>query len=212
MRLNPVAFNRFLQHMGQHTRWRRGFACPCVSAYTGQPSAECPDCEGKGRVWEAPVDSGKVGIVGRSLMTKWAQMGQYNAGDVLLSIPSNSPLYEVGPYDRVVLLDRSEPFSDTLVPGHNTRLRSPVLSIDRVLWKDEGGHNVVGALPAIVDGGLGLSWGADGPPPGAAVSVTGRRLTEFFCYGDQPFDRRHHGGAALPRSIVLKRFDLFGTQ
>jgi hypothetical protein len=211
MRLNPAAFNRFLPMMGQSAIWRRGYACPCIDVYTGQPSHTCTSCEGKGRLWDDPVDAGRVGIVGRDLTAKWAQMGQYNAGDVLLSIPSSSPLYAIGPFDRVVLSDRSEPFSDALVPGHNTRLRAPVLSIDKVLWKDEAGALVDGPIPSIGMDGLSLEWGGDGPPEGVAVSITGRRMQEFFCYQDQPFDRPHHGGAALPRRIVLRRFDLFGT-
>lgn len=211
MMLDPAAFNSFLPMMGQRTSWRRGYACPCVDIYTGQPIQACPDCAGRGRVWDVAVDSGRVGIVGRDLMKKWAEMGGYAAGDVLLSIQGSSPLYAIGPFDRVTLKDRSEPFSDAIVHAVNSRLRWPVLSIDRVMWKDAAGANVIGPLPVIAADGLSLSWAAGGPPMDATISITGRRAQEFYVYQEQPFDRPLHGGAKLPRRIVLRRFELFGT-
>jgi hypothetical protein len=64
----------------------------------------------------------------------------------------------------------------------------------------------------IVTGGDSLTWSEEGgcPPAGVQFSVTGRRQQEYYIFRDLPQDRAHHGGAALPRRVVARRFDLFG--
>jgi len=208
MRLQPEAFNRLLNDIGQRFAWRRAFACPCVSPASGAPRHDCPHCLGKGRAWAAPVE-GVAGVVGRDQMRDFAQVGVVDAGDVMLSIPSDSPLYELGQYDRLVSLNRSEPFSQVLVRGRDTRLRYPVLSIERATYIDASGALVEAAAPSVTADGL-LSWGAGAPPAGVQVSLTGRRRPEFFVYAELPFDRPHHFGRELPRRVVLRRFDLYG--
>lgn len=208
MRLQPEAFNRLLNDIGQRFSWRRAFACPCISPTSGAPRHDCPHCLGKGRAWSSPIE-GVAGVVGRDLMRDFAEVGVIDAGDVMLSIPSDSPLYEVGQYDRMVALNRSEPFSQVLVRGRDARLRLPVLSIERATYINASGALVEIAPPSVSPDGL-LTWGADAPPAGAQVSLTGRRRPEFFVYQDLPFDRPHHFGRRLPRRVVLRRFDLYG--
>jgi hypothetical protein len=55
-----------------------------------------------------------------------------------------------------------------------------------------------------------LTWGADVPPDGAQIALTGRKRPEYFCLQEFPQDRAHHHGRDLPRRVVLRRFDLFG--
>lgn len=208
MRLQPEAFDRLLNDIGQRFTWRRAFACPCINPASGAPRHDCPHCLGKGRAWASPVE-GVAGVVGREQMRDFAEVGVVDAGDVMLSIPSDSPLYELGQYDRLVSLNRSEPFSQVLVRGRDARLRYPVLSVERATYIDASGALVEAAAPSVTADGL-LSWGAGAPPAGVQVSLTGRRRPEFFVYQDLPFDRPHHFGRRLPRRVVLRRFDLYG--
>ena len=209
MRLSPSAFNVHLNHMGQVFGWRKAFACPCVNPNSGAAKPNCIHCAGKGRLWMEAVE-GVSGITGRSAMKNFAQFGVWDAGDIMLTIQSNSPLYAMGQYDRVMAKNRSEPFSIPFVRGHNDILRFPVLSIDRVFWIDAQ-DKIVDADPLPTIGNTGIfTWGAIAPPMGATYSVTGRRVPEYFCYQELPFDRPHHGGSALPRRVVLRRFDLYG--
>lgn len=208
MRLDPAALNRLLNDIGQRFSWRRAFACPCINPHSGAPRHDCPLCLGKGRAWSDPIE-GSAGVIGRDQMREFVTMGIVDAGDVMLSIPSDSPLYEIGEYDRLVALNRTEPFSVVLTRGRDAVVRFPVLSIERASYIDQSG-NLVDVVPPVVREDGTLVWQPGGPPNGVQVSITGRRRPEFFVYSELPFDRPHHFGRPLPRRVVLRRFDLYG--
>lgn len=207
MRLSSAAFNRFLGQMGQSFAWRRSYACPCINKHSGQANPKCPHCSGKGRLWAGAV-VGEAGIVSRSRMREFAAFGIWDQDDIMLSIPSNSPLYAMGQFDRIAALNRSEPFSANLIRGLNDTLRFPVLSVDRAFWLD-GEHIRDVALPVVNEDGS-LTWADGAPPAGVTFSLTGRRTPEYFVYQELPTDRPLHFGEPLPRRVALRRFDLFG--
>lgn len=207
MNLVSGEFNSLLNHVGQDFTWRRAYACPCINPRSGAAKPSCPHCDGKGRLWDAPV-AGKAGIVGRDQLRKFADFGLWDQGDIMLSIPSNSPLYAMGQFDRIAALNRSEPFSANLIRGLNDTLRFPVLSVDRAFWLD-GEHIRDVALPVVNEDGS-LTWADGAPPAGVTFSLTGRRTPEYFVYQELPTDRPLHFGEPLPRRVALRRFDLFG--
>ena len=118
MKLNPFDFNAHLRHMGQAVQWRRAFACPCRDSYSGAAKPGCPHCKGKGKQWNDP-QLGYVGVSGMQRQRHWAQMGLFEAGDVVVTLPSDSPIYAIGETDRVVFTDSSEAFSTVLVEGRD---------------------------------------------------------------------------------------------
>lgn len=208
MNLEPEAFNELLQHMGQDVSWRRSYACPCVSPRSGAPAEDCPACDGKGKVWDEGVDT-RIGVAGRDVQQAWVTFGKYEQGDQVVIVGSDSPAYAIGPFDRVLALNRTEPFSANFTRGVNERIRFPVDSIERVMYLDADRDLVDVPIP-VIDADGGVLWGeGGGPPPAVTYSMTGRRKAEFFVFGDLPFDRPHHAGALLPRRVVLRRFDLF---
>lgn len=207
MQLNPDAFNAFLAHIGQQFDWRRAYACPCVTPHSGAASPSCPHCRGKGRIWSITVQ-GMAGISGAKVQREWANFGVWESGDVVLSLPSDSPLYAMGQYDRVVLVNSSSPFNLVLREGE--RLPRVAQAIERVFWIDGAGAIVEGAIPQVGEGGA-LSWpGGDGPPRAASYTICGRAHQEYYCWGEYPQDRAHHSGLPLPRRVVLRKFDLYG--
>ncbi len=242
MRLNPARFNRFLAGIGQDLAWRPSHACPCVRAYSGAADPSCRHCAGKGRRWDTAIAC-HAGIVSHEIARKYAPMGLLDAGDVLLVIPSDSPVYAIGEFDRVVMTDRTEPFSLNLIPGSNV-LRFDPVSIHAVTWLNARGELVDGLFRfATPDGAVfvtsdgreftlkltfevrpdgtyaylanGVTGGVTPPPltppPGATVSISGRRHPEYFCYLTLALDRPHHSGEPLPRRVLLRRYDLFGA-
>lgn len=170
---------------------------------------------------------------------EWANFGLWESGDVVLTIPSDSPLYEAGEHDRLVMTDSSEPFStlatdrtprpvitgDQLAPtvddtdrlgdgwqAVTVKIGFAPSSISRIIWKEPGTEALVeGAIPTVT-GGDSLTWSRPTgcPPVGVQFSITGRRHQEYYLFRDLPQDRAHHGGAALPRRVAARRFDLFG--
>lgn len=209
MRLSPAAFNRHLDHMGQKVFWRKAFACPCRNPNSGAADARCPHCGGKGQMWSAGAD-GVVGITGSKTQREWAQFGTYESGDSVVSIPENSPLYQMGQFDRVALLNASEQFSLPLVHGAPTeRLAGRIEAVSRVFWLDDKKEIVEGGIPVVDESGA-LSWAIGAPPAGRQYTVSGSRYLEYFVFGPFPSNRNMHQGARLPRLVVLRRFDLWG--
>lgn len=207
MQLDPAAFNAFLNGIGQNFTWRKSYACPCVNPATASPRLDCPHCAGKGVLWAAPV-SGVAAVPSQSVQREYAKIGNWEQGDMILSIPGDSPLYAIGERDRVVQLNGHDPFSINLRRGTNDRLPWKARSIDRVFW-------IAGA--DLVDGGQAsqqsdgtLTFSGAAPPSGSTYSVSGTKFSEFFVYRDYPTDRGHHFGKKLPVKVQLRRFDLFG--
>lgn len=207
MQLSPSAFNDFLGGIGQSFLWRRSFACPCINPHSGAPSMDCPVCAGKGQTWIDPIPC-TAGIVGQSQLKKFAQFGEWNDGDTLLSIPSDSALYAAGVFDRVQAENRSESFSMNMIAGINDRVNFSVVSIERVAWIN--GTTLVDATIASINPDGTIVWGLNQPPSRTTFSISGRRRPEYYVYMDIPLDRPFHYGAALPRRVVIRRFDLFG--
>lgn len=207
MQLDPSAFNRFLAGIGQQFEWRKAFTCPCVSPATNSARLDCPHCHGKAWIWASPV-IGVAGVPSQRVQREFAAATQWESGDMMLTVPSNSPLYAMGERDRVVQLNGDDPFSINLRRGINDRLPWQVKSISRVFWIS-GASIVEGGIPSQQDDGT-LVFADGAPPDGVTYSVSGKKFSEYFVYRDFPSDRGHHFGAALPIKVQLRRFDLFG--
>ena len=208
MEFNVEWFNDHLAAMGQDFLWRKASMCPCVNPNSGAAKPNCPICGGKGRSWAAPVKA-KAGMASEKVLRQWAQFGRFEAGDAVLSVPENSPLYEAGQFDRVTMLNATDQFSLVLVRGLNDKINFPVRKVDRVYWIGAGNVIVEGGIPAVAGNGQ-LSWASGAPGAGTQYSVSGTRYSEYFVWDDMPGDRNHHYGARLPRKLVVRRFDLFG--
>ena len=140
---------------------------------------------------------------------QWAEFGQWENGDIVVTIPENTPMYDMRQFDRVLMLNNTDGFSLALTRGQNDYLHVPVDAVERVFWLDAEGAIVEGGIPTVGDDGA-LVWASGEPPAGTQYSISGTRYAEFFCYGDYPSDRNMHRGMRLPRRVVLRRFDLFG--
>lgn len=211
MQFNPAAFDTFLTGMGQDVLWRRSYACACVNPASGQPDPKHALCSGKGRLWDEPVAT-VTGVAGQKVQIQWAQMGMWEAGDLVLSIPQVSPLWEAGAFDRVTALNATDVFSQPLVRGAPAeRLQFQPASVTRCFWLHPSTRQVVdGGLP-VIGADWRPSWPNGGePPPGATYSLTGTKFGEYFIWGELPSDRNQHRGMRLPRRVVARKFDLFG--
>lgn len=211
MHLNPKAFDGWLAgNIGQSFTWRKAYRCPCVNPNSGAAKPGCPICHGKAWTWVAAVP-GPAGMSGQQTQLRWAQMGMWQDGDAVVTIPESSPLYEMGQFDRVIMLNSTDYFSLPLVHGvPNEVLREPIEKITRVFWLDPTGTTIIeGGIPTVNADGT-LTWATSAPPAGVTYSITGTRYSEYYCWGPYPSDRNEHFGARLPKRVVLRRFDLFG--
>lgn len=210
MKLNPGAFNRHINHMGQRVRWRQAFSCPCVQEHSGAAKPSCPLCLGKGRLWNHGVD-GIAGVTQMKINPSFEGFGAMEQGDMTLTVPSDSPLYILGRFDRVVLLNSTDVFSRTLTRGDHDNLSDMTISsISRVFWLDPAGEAIIeGGIPTV--SGIGeLSWASGEPPADVEYSITGLRFSEYFVWGNLPSNRNEHLGAQLPKKVQIRLWDLFG--
>lgn len=208
MRLSPALFNRHLRALSQAVTWRRAYPCPCRAQASGGARQDCAHCHGVGVLW-GPGAAAHTALSGQKTQREWANFGQWESGDVVLSIPADSPLYDIGAQDRVLMTDGSVPYSAVRTRRAIDRLPSPVAALDRVFWYDAEHTLIEGAIPPVTDDGR-IAWPAQGAPAiGQQYSVRGRRRPEYFCWGPFPQERAHHGGQPLPRRVVLRSFDLY---
>jgi hypothetical protein len=213
MRLNPAAFNAWLSgNIGQLMNWRKGNACPCFNPKSGAALPGHPLCGGKGWIWDAPIQT-KAGLSQQKVDRAWAMMGQWEPGDGILTIPSDSAMYELcGRFDRIELLNSTDAFKLLLTRGVNDRIFLPVVQFTRVFWLDPLDQNATidGGLP-VIDVSGNLTWpNNDGPPLTTQYSIAGTRYTDYYVWNHLPSDRNEHFGAPLPRKLLMRRFDLFG--
>lgn len=210
MQLNPVEFNAHLEHMGQDVKWRKASTCPCISPTSGAPKPKCTHCGGKGQLWGVQIPT-VVGVASQKIQQEWARMGQWESGDSVISIPESSPMYEMGKFDRVLLVNSKEQFSMAMVHGGvNEKFLFTVDKIKRVFWIDGTDAIVEGKIPTVGTNGIPVWAPGDEPAPGQQYSINGTKVLEFFCFGQYPSNREEHQGARLPKRVVLRRFDLFG--
>ena len=214
MRLSPARFNGLLSArsgVGQALTWSRASVCPCRDPFSGAAKQGCPTCQGKGVFWGAAVDAWS-GMASMRVAREWAAFGLWESGDVVLTIPSDSPFYAAGESDRAVMVNSSEPFSVVLTRGSADAAPATAISISQVLWLDPTAQTpVYGSIPALAPGGA-MTWapGVAAPPAGVQYTLQGRRQPEYYLFRDFPQDRAHQGGSTLPRRVILRRFDLFG--
>lgn len=210
MRLSPSVFNNQLAEMGQKMRWRRAALCPCRDAYSGGANPDCPVCTGIGTFWGAAIPAW-AGVVGAKARRAFSDFGRWEDGDVLISVPSNSPLWSMAENDRVALSDSSEPFETRLIRSPNLTLHFDVETIDRCFWLGPQGTAVIECdLPYVAKTGV-LTWhiGANAPDQGAQFTLRGRKRPDYFLWKEIPVARGHFMGLPLPRKAVLRQFSLW---
>lgn len=213
MRFNAAKFDSFLSDIGQRVQWRQSFACACVNPTSGAPDPKHALCQGKGRIWADPVET-VTGVASQKVQMEWQASGLYEAGDMVLSIPQSSPLWDAGQYDRILLLNSTDVFSQPFMHGAPTeRLLFKPAKLTRCFWLHPQNRNqiVEGGIPTV-DAQGNLSWpgGVGEPPPNTSYSLTGEKYDEYFVFMQLVSDRGEHQGMRLPKRVTARKWDLFG--
>lgn len=213
-RFSPGRFDALLSPdaVGQKLLWRRSSLCPCRSADSQQADVECPHCLGRGIFWAAGR-AAHAGVLGQKAVRAWLDVAQIELGDQVLSVPGASPLHAAGEYDLMLMVDSSEPYAVVLERDGTEKADPAAYALDRCFWRRKSDKAIVDGSVPKVDGFTGaLTWTDPGsaPPPGYQFSLRGRRRPTYFVFKDLPQDRAHGGGAALPRKIIARKFDLLG--
>lgn len=203
MQLEPCAFNELLGSMGQEVLWYRSYRCPCVDQHSNAAKPGCPRCAARGVFFDKPVGC-RIGVAGQRLQKQWANFGVYESGDMVCSLPSDTPAYDMAHGDRVVMLNAEDQFQLTLQRGMRDNLKPLIVTrVVRVFWLNQAGEIVEGGIPTVSTDGT-LTFPAGAPPSGTKYTVVGYKRPDYHCWGEYPSDRGMHGGALLPRRVVLR--------
>jgi len=208
------AFNQFLGQsgqIGQAYAWYQSDACPCSDKYSGQALPDCPLCVGKGKIYPATPVDGVAALAGQSSQKAWMTSGQYETGDLVLTIPQDAPIYGMGQWDRVTALNTQQVFSLVLTAGSPLeKLWTSVIGLTKVFWRTPDGTAIVyGDLPAVNPDGT-LTWGEGvSPEAGTQYTITGTKKLDYYCWGMYPTNRNFQQGLQLPRKVILRDWDLF---
>lgn len=214
MQFSPLAFNQFLGengNIGQQYAWYQSAACPCVDPYSGQALPACPVCLGKGHIYPSQPVTGVAALAGQRAQKDWATFGQYEAGDLVLTIPEDTPIYTMGQWDRVTAMNTQQAFSNVLVSGSPLeKLWTSVIAVSGTFWLINDGTEVQpGGVPVVNADGT-LSWPNGGQPPaGMQYTITGTKRLDYYCWGMYPTSRNFQQGLRLPRKVVLRDWDLY---
>lgn len=211
--LSSAKFNALLSNqrpgLGQNISWARATQCPCRSRTSGAAEQNCPLCRSKGYIYAADIGAW-TGLAGQKISRQWASYGEFELGDVVCTIPSDSAFYGVGENDRVTFDDSTEPFSVIVMAGVDI-LPFMASRIDSVIWRDPIDKSLkTGSIPIQASVDSSLAWASNAPPVGSQYTVTGRRHPQYWCFSDFPQDRSHSSGLSLPRRVVLRKYALAG--
>lgn len=213
MRLSPARFNQQLDEQGQRMLWRRARVCPCRDMSSGSGAAKpgCPICEGLGTFWDKGIMA-QAGVVGAKTLRQFSDFGKWEDGDVMISIPSNTPMWRAGENDRITFMDGHRPFQVALENDGMAKLRFRAQRIERCFWLGPNGTAIIECeVPRIDPATNFLSWAsqANAPDPGAQFTVAGLRYPDYFLWREVPMSRAHYNGLDFPKRVTLKLFDLF---
>lgn len=213
--LSPTRFNALLSNLGQTVQRRKAVACPCRAENSNAGLPGCVVCQGKGIYWAIPVES-YLGISGMQVQRHWAQFGSYEAGDVVVTVPSDADAYLLSDYDRILFLNSSQTFSQVFRKDvDDNPIPFAIQSIEDVTWLEPDPitliQEVVTAMPTpTLDDDRTLDWTGCDTPPSGQYTLTGKRYAEYFVApGSMVQLRQHHFGASLPHKAVLRRWEIF---
>ena len=207
--LNEAVFNEFLGDIGATVTWRKASECPCRNSRNGGADPDCPVCEGMRYVWDAGVVT-KIGVQALQTQRKFAAFGEWEKGDMLATIPSDSPAYAVGEYDRFVIEKAELRLSSILTKGLNDRLKyATIKSLDRV-WSIQGTVAVdYYAGKDFALSGNAIVWSPSATlPDGTQYTVRYFAVPEYFVYLTLPQDRMQ-SDLDLPKKVPLRLMELF---
>ena len=197
-----------LELIGQAATWERASRCPCRSTRTGGADVACVVCKGIGWIWDAPQPCA-FGVSGSTPSRKFAAFGEWEDGDVLLTIPSDSLAYDMGERDRITMTQSSLRSTEVLTRGTNETLRySQPIALSTV-WGivANARQEFYDSIDFQLDGHTML-WLTTTLSAGQQYSVLYTARPQYFVYrelvGDRPM-----GGRSMPRKVHVKLMELF---
>jgi len=206
---NVDLLNNGITRAGQPALWFQAFTCPCRKPETLGADPTCPVCDGRGSRWDAGV-AVQIGFATPQATREFDLPTAWVNGDAMITLPTDSPAYHAGEYDRFVLTETTYRYSSILSRGTTDTLPYHRIACVERVWMIANGQPIT--LREYVDYRLDenrLVWLTNAVPVGTQYAVQYRAMAEYFVFKDLVQD--HHAfGDALPRKVHVRVMSLFG--
>lgn len=229
--LRAESFEDLINRRGRVVRWEEAMLCSCQSVQSGQANYNCKACHGTGRIYEAPIE-GKAVVSDISASKQYANnIGVFQVGDALMSVPYRfpktnklgyntgefdlNPMYDIGDFDRVTLLDDFYKTSEVLVRGTalyarqaDTLLHAVDITVKKIIKADEDTGAIIEFIPEHdfeVDNNK-IVWSEDSEDKlaiGESYTVVYKHRPTFVVFSNLP-SPRYQDGQFFPRKVVLR--------
>jgi hypothetical protein len=141
---------------------------------------------------------------------QWELFGRYETGDVVVSIGSDSPVYTIREFDKLVFVNSVEQFSSVMTKTANSVEPAPyydILSISSLFYLNISSAIVNVSGVTFNNSNKTLDFSDNSIPVGTQYSITGTRCPSYYMYMDFPQVRYHHHGSLLPKRVVLRKWN-----
>lgn len=201
---NIDRLNSFIKTRGETLTFYQGRSCDC--ARFGHPQSSCVYCQGTGFVVGAGVEVVFL-VTGVKSHLKFIEAGILEAGDLILTIPTDSAYLEVvKPGDRLKLNLRRETREEVLARGEDTKdvLREAhVVSVGSITQ----GATTYEAEDDYEVSGNEITWVGSAPAAGSKYTVNYKYNPVYVVFNELPFTRTSKG-TLLPRRLGMQKLEL----
>lgn len=231
VKLRAESFEDMIMRRGMPVMWYRSQKCPCWDDVSGQPNYSCKACAGQGYLYEPPIQTSFILIMGLILSKDFTPIGEYRMGDCIATIPARkkvmingrwefipNEIYDIGEWDKIILVESEFRSHETLIKDQHMFGREPdtlrneeITKIISVLSIDEN----TGAITKYNEGadfeivGQKINWlsGINAPNNNQKYSILYYHKPVYLAYTQLP-QSRDQDGQRLPKKLILRYRDV----
>lgn len=228
LKVRDTTFEDLIMRRGRPIRWREATICSCHHPTSGQPSYVCEACKGIGYIYQSPYEG--IALVQSLVLNKTHEtVGLFELGDALMTVPRHylpllpngkydkknqipNPIFDIGMFDLITLLDDEYKSSELLVKGESVSGRTPdtLLNEDitriKFVYKSDP---MTGEVTAYLQNedfklvGNRIEWVGNQPTDGETYSVTYYHLPTYIVHMELP-RQRHQDKRDQPKRAVIR--------
>jgi hypothetical protein len=232
LQIHGDKFEIMIFRRGRLVRWQEATICSCWDNQSGNPSFSCKACRGVGYTYGTAPYDGQALVTSITSDKEYQDSGAFQAGDAIMTVPrrypvklSNgnidntlftaNPMFDIGMYDLVTLLDDEYKTSEVLTKGVERRGVAADTLLNATITRIKQVRKVVsttGVVTTYLQGtdfllnGNVIQWiGTNKPNVGENYSVVyfHRPIYRVFTTLPKP---RHQDGQDLPRYVALRYY------
>jgi hypothetical protein len=234
IKLQAQHFEEMITRRGIDVRWEQAIKCTCWSDDSGQPLYSCKACGGTGYLYSTPATIHTVLIMSLAMSKEFTPVGDFRMGDCIATIPQHykavdgaqrvtwpiNPMYDIGEWDKVTLLDTEYRCNENLIRGVALRdqpadtLRSAdvtkILGVLRANPETGEVYIYEAGTDYNIANGNTIDWigaSSDIPANGEKYSVMYYCRPVYVVYTQLP-QSRDPDGQHFPKKVVLRYRDV----